>query len=136
MKKVSRIPYNETQFYWVDNHWDIHLSGLCLYNNKIHRFITDDAEWYDYLSKAKEEDDIDETKYTIWCDIFQLTPFEKIKHLYDKKLFEICVGTHWSYSKGQTQRSRFYVRKPKWLHQLLFDWFYGKGFFKRFKKEK
>lgn len=131
MKLITKIPYRETKFLYVYSHWDIHLEGICTYNGKICKFITDDSEWYDYLSKFDDEnDDVDYDAYTIWCIIYEISFFEKIKLLWRKKLFEVCVGKHWSYD-GKKSRSSYYVRKPKWFHNMLFNLYYYKRFTKK-----
>lgn len=108
MKQVAKVPYDDMDFVYVENHYDIHLSGLCRYDGKIHRFLTND-------------DDFDDSH----CIILELSYIEKLKALWDKKLFEICVGTHWTYHEGK-RMGDYYIRKPAWLHKKLFKWFYGK----------
>lgn len=87
MKKIANIPYSKTDFKFVQNHYDLHLSGTCIYNNKLHIFKT--INW-DY-------DDEDDENYNPTCDIYELTLKERIKYCYMQKKFEWMVGYHWSY---------------------------------------
>ena len=69
---------------YVENYYDIPLSGLCTHKNQLVGFKVVDSE----------EDD---PTY----EIIHLTPIQKIRELVKKKLFEICVGKHWSYKNGK-----------------------------------
>ena len=84
---------------YVTSFYDIPLKGLCRYEGKIQKFETD----YD----------------TEESTIIFLTPMERLRALWSKWLFEICVGTHQSYKNGK-RAHYFYWRKPKFLHQFLY----------------
>ena len=107
MKLIATIPYEEVDFVWISNHWDIHLSGLCKMGNTLFWFqtqLTDDYE-------------------NIKCDIFMLSFWEEIRLKVKKFLFEQMVGFHWSYPQRR-QGSRFHYRKPVWLYKILFALYY------------
>lgn len=38
MKKITNIPYSKTDFRFIQNHYDLHLSGTCIYNNRLPNF--------------------------------------------------------------------------------------------------
>ena len=106
MKKIDFINYKDVNFLWVQDHYDIHLSGLCKYKGKLHFFRTD----YDYkLSPLKSH-------------IYKLKTPEKICWLYKKKLFEVCVSTHWTYPNYNIVDTK----KPRWLREILFYSYYKK----------
>lgn len=111
MKKITNIPYSKTDFKFVQNHYDLHLSGTCIYNNKLHVFKTIEWDYYD--------EDENYENYNPTCDIYELTLKERIKYWYIQKKFEWMVGYHWSYS-NKKRISNFYYRNPKWLYKKLF----------------
>lgn len=88
---------------YVNSFYDIPLAGLCRYNGKIERFEVD----YD----------------TLKAEIFLLTPWQRFKALLNKKLFEICVGSHWTYKNGK-RSCYFYWRKPVIIHKMLHNLYY------------
>ena len=51
--------------------------------------------------------------------VYRLTQAEKLKWLARKKLFELCVGYHWSYRR-ESMEHWFGGRRPEWLHKMLF----------------
>jgi hypothetical protein len=40
MNRIATLPYDELKFFWVNSHYDIHLSGLCKIGNTIFYFKT------------------------------------------------------------------------------------------------
>jgi hypothetical protein len=107
------LPYNEVDFLWVSDHYDIHLSGICKYQGRIYEFFTEDPGY-------NEETDDWEPIYT---KLFYLTRYQIIKWLLKKKMFEICVGYHWTYP-NRKEGERFYYRNPQWLYTRLFKLYY------------
>jgi len=104
-----KIPYNDLNIVWVSNYYDYPIEGICRQKGELMKFTVDDN---DYLYNLES-----------------LTPWQKFKWLFNKKMFEICVGYHWSYQNNARQ-SFFYYRKPEWLFRFLFkayfkftDWF-------------
>lgn len=117
MEKLAILPYDKMDFVWVSNHYDIHLSGLCKHNGKLC--------WFQTINDMEYNDDKDE-----WimpdCQLYSLSWKEWIKLKWKQKRFEWMVGYHWTYPHRK-QGARFYIRKPEWLYQRLFNWFYNKN---------
>jgi hypothetical protein len=113
MKKVaSAVPYEAMQWVWISDHWDCHMSGLCCHNRRLRWFeaeYDDDGEYRD------------NTKYSI----YSLSLLEKLRRLWHKKKFEICVGRHWTYP-DRNNGVMFQRKKIKWLGAILWAWQYGK----------
>ena len=109
---MLRIKYEHINFVWVSDHYDIHLSGLCRMNGQLMRFEI--------------------PKNSKWCGgpwhiprfhIYKLNPIEKLCLLLKKRLFEICIGKHWTYpDRKQGVRSK--IRKPLWFWRLVFKLYY------------
>jgi hypothetical protein len=111
MNRIATLPYDELKFFWVNSHYDIHLSGLCKIGNTIFYFKTINSnEYYD-----------DETE--LMCDVYMLSFSEEIKWRLRKFFFEQMVGYHWSYPQKK-EWARFYYRRPVWLSKLLFKLYY------------
>ena len=111
MNRIATLPYDELKFFWVNSHYDIHLSGLCKIGNTIFYFKTINSnEYYD-----------DETE--LMCDVYMLSTTEEIKWRLKKFFFEQMVGYHWSYPKRNNKG--YYIRKPKWLYKFLFKLYYS-----------
>jgi hypothetical protein len=113
MKLINTIPYNQTQFKFVSNHYDLHLEGLCTYKGETCYFQTLQGNW------NEENDEWDQS----FCEIYKLSIGEKWKWFWRKKKFEWMVGYHWSYPQRK-QGKFFYYRKPTWLYRRLFRLFY------------
>jgi hypothetical protein len=108
-KPITRIPYRHMTWVWVTDHYDIHIAGLCRYAGALCRFETDYPR-NTWRRKLK-------------CRVYQLSPIAKVRWLLKKRLFEICVGRHCTYSyRGQGET--FGTRKPRWLYALLFALYY------------
>ncbi|MEO6305086.1 MAG: hypothetical protein ABIP51_18150 [Bacteroidia bacterium] len=115
MKLIDTISYSKIKVLFVSSHYDLHLEGLCRFNNKICLFKTLVGDY------NEEKDDFDE----FFCEIYELTFKEKIKKLFFKKKFELMVGYHWSYPQRK-KGVRFYYRKPVWFYKILYNLFYKK----------
>lgn len=97
------ISYGDAEWVWVSDHYDIHLKGLLRYEGRLCRF---------------------ETNYeTAEVSIYSLRPDEKVRWLISKKLFEWCVGYHWTYPERK-QGVHCYVRWPRWFWKLVFRYYY------------
>ncbi len=94
---------NNIDLVFVTSFYDKPLYGLCKHNNKLAKFSADHEE----------------EGYTI----YPLSSIEKIKCLINKKLFELCVGKHYTY-KNNKPIDIFRWRKPIWLHKKLFNIYY------------
>jgi hypothetical protein len=115
MELITTIPYEEVEFNFITNHYDVHLHGTCIYKGDLCEFYT--HEHYSY-----EEDKMIET-----VSIYKLTFLEKMRWELKQMLFELCVGNHWSYVNGKP-KGHYHERKPKWLYSLLFQIYYRKRF--------
>jgi hypothetical protein len=107
MKKIATIPYDDVEFVWVSNHYDVHLSGLCKMGNTLFWFQTRILDDYDNIE----------------CDIYMLSFWEEMKLRFRKFSFERMVGFHWSYPQRK-EWAQFYYKKPIWLNKLLFKLYY------------
>lgn len=110
MKRIATLPYNEINFVWISNHYDVHLSGLCKMGNTFFWFVT--INHYEVFEENEQ----------LKCDVYQLSFWEEIKLRMRKFFFEQMVGYHWSYPKRNN--GGFYLRKPKWLYKFLFRLYY------------
>lgn len=115
MELIATIPYDEVDFKFIINHYDLHLSGICRYNGKTCYFKTIEGE-YNY-----EEDEWNES----FCEIYKLTFREKWKYFWIRKKFECMVGYHWTYPQRK-MKGAFYYRKPVCIYKYLFNLFYKK----------
>ena len=104
MDLVTKIEWDDLHVVYVTNYYDIPLTGLCLYKGKLEKF---------------EIDDFEEGKYRV----IHLNPIQRLLARLDKKMFEIFVGTHWSYEEGR-RTNYYYVRSPEWLHKAAFKLYY------------
>ena len=134
-----RIPYDTMTFVWIENHWDIHLTGLCRVDGELHSFKTMDETDYNEMNdnclccKDGGTDDAKDCRCDVYtnvvCEVTKLTLIQKIKWLTRKWLFEVCVGKHWSYPH-RYQGVHFNNKHP-----LLFQLYYYK-FFKDARRHK
>ena len=106
MKHIATLPYDEIDFVWVSNHYDVHISGLCKLGFSLFYF------------KSINHDSDEE----LMCEIWMLSFIEEIRWKLKKFFFEQMVGYHWSYPKRKN--SHFHYRKPEWLYKLLFKLYY------------
>jgi hypothetical protein len=111
MKHIATLPYDEIDFVWISNHYDIHISGLCKMGNTLF--------WFKTLNPEDDEDDEEELK----CDVYMLSFWEEMRLRARKFFFEQMVGYHWSYPQRK-EWARFYYRRPVWLSKLLFKLYY------------
>ncbi len=116
---IATIPYSEVNFKWISDHWDIHLNGTCIYNNKTCEFKTIAGE-YKWNKETEEVDVITEDV----CEIYSLDEKDKKEWLCSQKKFELCVGYHWTYPYRKTGEKQFHYRNPKWFYKLLFNLYY------------
>lgn len=68
---------------FIDNYYDIPLLGLCKYKGHLAKF----------RKMSYETEDL--------YEIIELSCIGKIFAKLNQWLFEICVGTHWSYKNGK-----------------------------------
>jgi hypothetical protein len=53
------------------------------------------------------------------CHVFPLAPLERLRWRIKQRLFEFCVGHHWSYSNGKADR-----RWQGYPHGKALGWLY------------
>lgn len=115
---MSKLVTDKDQFQrWFTNFkYDDLENGLAVYNGKI--------VWYSAADDRIELDDEDEPIQQIY--VSELTFFETIKHTFNKKLFEICVGKHWSYDlkTGYRIEKYFVMKGSSWFRQSLYEMYY------------
>lgn len=127
MEKITTILYDEVDFVWILNHWDIHLEGLCNHNGELCYFETQKGTGYwDEECCEDIERECDEYVEVIpnKCDIYSLTKEEKQSWLKRKRKFEVCVGYHWTYPYRKTGERPYGYKKPKWFWNLLTIFYY------------
>lgn len=113
MKKIADINYENVEFRFISNHYDVHLNGTCIYNGELCEFKNQ------YPDLDEETDEWEE----MIVEIYQLTFKEKFEWYKRQWLFENCVGYHWTYPQRKEGKS-FYYRKPQWLYKRLFNLYY------------
>jgi hypothetical protein len=89
---MIRVPYHEMNFYFCNSHYDIHLSGICIYKGKLAKYVTHDLTDYqemtDTCPSCGVENLSDElchcTSYVdVECEITELTLLERIQCWFD-----------------------------------------------------
>jgi len=106
MRHIATLPYDDIDFVWVSNHYDVHISGLCRLGFSLFYFKT--------INHDSDEE--------LMCDVYMLSTTEEIKWRLKKFFFEQMVGYHWSYPKRKN--NHFHYRKPEWLYKFLFKLYY------------
>jgi hypothetical protein len=113
MKHLKTIPYSEVNFRFISHHYDLHLEGTCMFNNKLCYFFTHYPDW-------DKENDCWHEAFTM---IYKLSIYEKCQWILKQWFFEKCVGYHCSY-ENKDLKTYFYYRNPKWLYKFLFVLYY------------
>jgi hypothetical protein len=117
-------PYGEIEFVFVSDHYDFHRSGICRHDGKLAQFSCVEDYPPGWGSCGEDCDGCDLCNdYPVVCQIKPLTTAQKIGWIWKKKLFEICVGTHWTYP-NRPRGASFRARRPRWLYALLFALYY------------
>jgi hypothetical protein len=131
-KVILYIPlaeFKRENIIFCSSFYDYPLCGLFLHDGKICSFYS--GSLYDLLDPEN-----------IFYEIGELSLVEKIKKICSWKLFELCVGTHWSYPYGEKQylydrkdgskeigykrRTSYHLRKPKRFWKWIFMLYYRK----------
>lgn len=55
--------------------------------------------------------------------VYNLNLIEKMRWLFKKRLFEICIGKHWTYP-DRKQGVCFKIKKPRWFWKIVFKLYY------------
>ena len=106
MRLIATLSYDDIDFVWVENHYDVHISGLCKLGFSLFYFKT--------INHDSDEE--------LMCEVYMLSTIEEIKWKLKKFFFEQMVGYHWTYPKRKN--SHFHYRKPEWLYMILFKLYY------------
>jgi hypothetical protein len=110
MKVIEESTKDVGEIVYVSDYYDGPLAGLTMYKGQLCKF------------RCVKDDD----KY-LYYEIMSMNAWEKIRALWRKKKFELCVGYHWTYKNGKRD-SWFYYRKPQWFYKWLFRMYYRKTF--------
>jgi hypothetical protein len=106
MRLIATLSYDDIDFVWVNNHYDVHISGLCKLGFSLFYFKT--------INHDSDEE--------LMCEVYMLSTIEEIKWKLKKFFFEQMVGYHWTCPKRKN--SHFHYRKPEWLYKILFKLYY------------
>jgi hypothetical protein len=106
MRLIATLSYDDIDFVWVNNHYDVHISGLCKLGFSLFYFKT--------INHDSDEE--------LMCEVYMLSTVEEIKWKLKKFFFEQMVGYHWTYPKRKN--NHFHYRKPEWLYKILFKLYY------------
>jgi hypothetical protein len=123
MKHIDAIPYEKVKFFFIKDHYDLHREGLCIFNNRISYFKINHESEDEMVEKEYEDENYHSWSEDLMMDIFELTDQELVDELFEKTMFELNVGYHWSYPHRKLNY-HFHYRKPKWLYVLLFKLHY------------
>ncbi len=97
----------ERQIIFETNHWDRPLSGLARIDGQLYSFEA--SQW--------EEHEV----YPVDYRVVPLHGYARFKALLDKRWFEFCIGTYWSYDRSTRD---YHPSRPRWLNRLLWWLFY------------
>lgn len=111
---AAKISYDNVDFRFISDHYDVHLSGTCIYNDALHDFEND------YPSYNEEKDEYEDMSVRI----YSLDFYTRLKRYWKQWLFEQYVGYHWTYPYRKNRSRPFKYRNPKWFYTMLFKWFY------------
>lgn len=107
MLRSRVIPCEELKIVWVDVYYDHPLAGLCSVDGRWWAF-----EW------GFQEDEVTVT---------ELRPWSRLRWWASKRLFEVCVGYHWTYGP---QRREF---DPAKQSTLLYNLYYPRNVWARWR---
>lgn len=101
---------NELQWIFIENHYDVHLEGTCIYQGMFCRF--------------KMHGDFDDGNL-----IYEVTPlnwYGRILARAEQYLFEVCVGLHWTYKRDKRRLcdGERWAWCPELVKRLMFAAYY------------
>ena len=105
-RRSRLVKFYDMDFFWVMDHYDVHLSGLCWHKKRLHFFEIES----DFFALPHKD---------IEYRVYQLGFRDKLKLRLDKLMFEVCVSTNWSYPPKEG-RSLNIV----WLNKALHNFYY------------
>lgn len=106
MQRATILDYQLMRFIWVNNFYDHPLEGTCWWQGRFCYF---------------EAVDYDSDQYRV----YYLTWQERWRWRFRQRMFELFVGTHWTYDKENRRTASFGTRKPRWFWNLMFRFYYG-----------
>jgi hypothetical protein len=108
---VEKCEYFDLHLVWISDYYDIPLAGIA-------RDSKGNLCEFEYEVDDSEED---------WRDgryrLFEMSVFAKIRWLVRKKVFEICVGEHWTYPQ-RANGVMFTRKQPHWFWDRLRNFYY------------
>jgi hypothetical protein len=109
--------WGDMRFVFVSDFYDMPLNGICLCDGKLCEF----------------DGDYDTGAFTIKPPAW----WQKVFWLWRKRLFEICVGHHWTYdASGKERSAAFSCRSPRWLYRALFKAYYWRSTLRNLRRRK
>lgn len=95
---------------WVTSYYDYPLEGYCWYNSRRHYFICIESD------NELEEGSTHFEK--LYYYIYELDFIEYVKSIIDQKLFEICVGYHYTFKNG-SRLGDYHLKSPEWFWKIV-----------------
>jgi len=110
IQKEMNMHVNPEEFkiHFITGHDDYFADhGIGWYNGDMHEF------YQRYSGHEK----------SLVIDALKLSHFDRIKWFIRRKLFELCVGKHYTYVDGKRNNS-FYIKKPDFIYKKLYKLYY------------
>lgn len=119
-KPYARLPLHLLKLRFVSDYYDHPLAGVCFY----------EGEWMEFYYPPENGLKHYSRKNKFKVHLFRLTAWEKLKWAYAIKLFEVCVGRHWSFpnntmfehSKSHPYLFNLYYKLPNFLKGGIDDY--------------
>lgn len=96
------IPRSELRPIWVSDYYDHPLEGVCFWEGQTYSFTC--------------------SPYTKHAQLTPLTRWQRFRWFKQQKLFEWCIGYHWTYRDNQ--RGIYKQRSPRWFWDRVFKLYY------------
>lgn len=107
MEPFKVVEDTKVEYRFISNYYDVPLNGICYYLGILYEF-----------ERAPLEEYFDDCLH-----LYKLTAWQEFKWKLKQKLFEICVGYHWSWYP-KNRGNLFHFRKPEWFYKKLFKLYY------------
>ena len=102
-------------FYWVTNHYDVHLTGGCYFEGSLCFFSLSNDPWEGTLDEEENFTPNEPPMYSI----YSMTAGEKLNLLTHRFLFRLLVGNNYSYDKKGNREKR--DLRPQWMWKLYYN---------------